>query len=223
MAKETKESIESLRRQVEALEKKQQQEQERKALEKKVKALKFRESTLGKVAGGISKVGEAITRPAKKTKEGKPIPGTGGVGARVIGAFSRLGQKQPPKPMPIRKVPLQQPQPQTMETSPMERAFVTPKPPVAQMDFGFGMSSQPSAQPMYPASQPQRTFNIGEQLANIDRQVGGLAGFDTPKARPMPREKVMKKMKGKKRVPAKKMQPQQKAFDINDVLRGLPQ
>ena len=82
-------------------------------LEKKIKALKFRKSRFGKVGLALTRVGAKLTQPAKKTKAGKNIPGTGGLGARVMSSFSQPSKK---------KVPMRN----TVSSSPMETAFATP-------------------------------------------------------------------------------------------------
>jgi hypothetical protein len=125
-------SLEELRREAEELDKQKRgelamrkEEQERQMLQKRINQEKFKRTALGKVVGGVTTVGEAITRPAKKDTSGKPIAGTGGIGARVMGAFSKVGQpKSPSAQMPRRAMSVPQPQPvQPFDMNALERQF----------------------------------------------------------------------------------------------------
>jgi len=126
---ENKNTIESLKAEVQMLEMQRKKKAEKKALKKRIKQLKFQETTLGKVTGGVARFGEALTRPAQKTKEGKVIAGTGGVGAKVMGALKKLGEKKPAIKRPVsRMMPMRQP-----VITPLETAFAQPTFPQTPM------------------------------------------------------------------------------------------
>lgn len=107
-----KRTIKELREEVRKLEKGRELTDERKKLEKRIKAMKFAKTRFGKVGLAVTRVGAKLTQPAQRTKEGKVIAGTGGLGAKVI---AKLKETKPAQP----RVPRSQ-------LSPMERTFADP-------------------------------------------------------------------------------------------------
>jgi len=108
-------TLEELKAEVRRLEAKKKKKVKKKELEKKIKAMKFAETRFGKVGMAITGVAEKLTRPAKRTPEGKVIAGTGGLGARVVEKIKTIAPA--PTKAPIRQV------------SPMERTFAEPTMP----------------------------------------------------------------------------------------------
>jgi len=216
----TQKSIEELRMEAEELEKQERgkmafmhEEQERKALEHKIKMAKFRQSTMGKVVGGVSKVGstvgtgiykgvESLTRPAQKDTSGKTVSGTGGFGTKVMGALSKIGTGAgTKKPAPAR-ASMSVPQP-------MFQSAPAPQQPSFNMDalerqFSmFGGSAQA----------PQQSTIRVSQGVRIKQKVRGKRSKGT-------RRKVQRVTR--MRMPMQQ-QPSQQGFDLNDVLSRLPQ
>jgi len=106
-------TAEELKKELEDLESEDKETREKKALKKRIKQIRFRRTALGKVTGGIVRVGDALTRPVQRTKEGKVIEGTGGLGTKVIFALKKVGsdnknksktKKTKQKPLSINEV-----------------------------------------------------------------------------------------------------------------------
>ena len=122
-----KKSLKALRKEMQMLEAGKRKVDERKILEKKIKALKFRKTKFGKFGLAVTSVGAKLTRPAQRTKEGKVIEGTGGVGAKLMGMMKGSGKA------PVRK--------QMYQQSPMQTAFASP------MEYGVPMKRKKKKKP----------------------------------------------------------------------------
>lgn len=160
-------TAQQLKREIAHLEMQKKKQQEQQQLQKKLKQMQFENTTLGKVTGGISRFGESLTRPAQRDASGKPIEGTGGVGAKLMGIVTKMGS------------PVPQTAKQKVQMHRQARAKVMQPPHQSALEGFAEFMGTPQT-----TAQPQR---VSRAKARIVRQ------------------------------------KQQKPFNMDDVIKGLPQ
>ena len=146
-------SLNALRKQVKMLEREKARREEEYRLKKKINQIQFQQTTMGKVAGGVTRFGESLTRPVQRDASGKVIAGSGGMGAKVIESLKRIGA---PKPKTIQPIRMQQQQQQQQQTSALD------------MLSGFGTAQpMPSKKRRLKAQAQAKPFDVNDIINNL--------------------------------------------------------